>query len=145
MNLISKSISDTHTIMSNDVGDSDTIRRRTNVDDSESQREQLVNNVDARDRTAIETLTKNTNNTCNTEHSSKMTHLNNNNDYKNGVPKINGSVSAVDENKEKFVPKLRWPDLIAQIFLHAGAVYGFIFQFYRIKLFTFFWCKYLKR
>lgn len=45
----------------------------------------------------------------------------------------------VDPN---FHPQIRWPDLTAQIFLHAGAIYGLIFQFYTVKLFTIIWCKY---
>lgn len=46
---------------------------------------------------------------------------------------------SIDQN---YQPKLRWPDLIAQIFLHAGAVYGLIFQFYTIRFFTLIWCEY---
>lgn len=46
---------------------------------------------------------------------------------------------AVDSN---FRPQLRWPDLCAQLFLHIGAIYGLVFQFYTIKFYTFIWCKY---
>lgn len=54
----------------------------------------------------------------------------------NGKLKLSALKTATD-----FKPNIRWPDLIVQIFLHAGAVYGFVFQFYKIKLFTFIWCK----
>lgn len=40
-----------------------------------------------------------------------------------------------------FIPQFRWPDLIVQIFLHAGAIYGLLFQFYSIKFYTLIWCK----
>lgn len=40
-----------------------------------------------------------------------------------------------------FRPQLRWPDLIAQLFLHTGAIYGLVFQFYTIKFYTIIWCK----
>lgn len=43
--------------------------------------------------------------------------------------------------RSNFHPQIRWPDLMAQIFLHAGAIYGLIFQFYTIKLATLLWCK----
>lgn len=44
----------------------------------------------------------------------------------------------------QFRPELRWPDLCAQIFLHAGAIYGLVFQFYTIKFYTLIWCKCLR-
>lgn len=40
-----------------------------------------------------------------------------------------------------FIPQFRWPDLIVQIFLHIGAAYGLLFQFYSIKFYTLIWCK----
>lgn len=40
-----------------------------------------------------------------------------------------------------FIPQFRWPDLIVQIFLHVGAIYGLLFQFYSIKFYTLIWCK----
>lgn len=46
----------------------------------------------------------------------------------------------VDQN---FQPQLRWPDLCAQLFLHSGAIYGLVFQFYTIKFYTLIWCKYI--
>lgn len=51
----------------------------------------------------------------------------------------NASATATSEI---FEPKIRWPDLIVQIFLHVGAIYGFLFLFWSIKFYTFLWCKY---
>lgn len=97
-------------------------------------------------------------------------HLNTNNNYLNGRPEGtcngNGAVTndavasdtdaipnTVDNNhlscmrgsllhdNVAFVPRFRWPDLIVQIFLHVGALYGLLFQFYSIKFFTMIWCK----
>lgn len=58
----------------------------------------------------------------------------------------------VDENKNYSVPKydkidewrgeIRWPDLIVQIFLHAGAVYGLYLCFY-VKYVTILWGEFL--
>lgn len=47
----------------------------------------------------------------------------------------------VINNNEIFQPKIRWPDLVVQIFLHVGALYGFLILFWSIKLYTFLWCK----
>ncbi|TMW52723.1 hypothetical protein DOY81_002173 [Sarcophaga bullata] len=44
---------------------------------------------------------------------------------------------ALDGEKE-FKPQLRYPDLIAQLFLHVGAVYGFYLLF-SAKFYTFLW------
>lgn len=43
----------------------------------------------------------------------------------------------------EYNPQIRWPDLGAQIFLHSGAIYGLVFLFYKIKLLTLLWCKYI--
>lgn len=45
-------------------------------------------------------------------------------------------------NSSEFKPQIRWPDLCAQLFLHVGAIYGLLFQFYKIKFLTLIWCKY---
>ncbi|XP_068153051.1 acyl-CoA Delta-9 desaturase [Drosophila tropicalis] len=42
------------------------------------------------------------------------------------------------EEEEEFKPQIRWPDLIAQTFLHSGALYGAYLLFYA-KLYTFLW------
>lgn len=79
----------------------------------------------------------------------------NNNPNQNGSDSVNGlkhrnttekttnglAHPPVDAN---FKPKLRWPDLMAQLFLHGGALYGLLFQFYTIKFYTIIWCKYHK-
>lgn len=58
------------------------------------------------------------------------------------------SAPTVDENENYSIPKydkiddwrgeIRWPDLIVQIFLHAGAVYGIYLLFY-VKFVTILW------
>lgn len=75
---------------------------------------------------------------------------NNNNQYSNeNSVKVNNEKNdikfslwiAPSYNNEPFIPKIRWPDLCAQIFLHVGALYGLIFHLYAIKLYTLIWCK----
>lgn len=59
------------------------------------------------------------------------------------IAKNNGkNIDTAEHDAAKFVPKIRWPDLIAQLFLHIGAIYGLIFQFYTIRFYTLVWCKY---
>lgn len=41
---------------------------------------------------------------------------------------------------EEYKPKIRWPDLGAQLFLHSGAVYG-LYLLFSAKLYTFAWRK----
>lgn len=48
---------------------------------------------------------------------------------------------SIEPTDSSFHPQTRWPDLCAQLFLHAGAVYGLIFQLYAIKFVTLIWCK----
>ncbi|XP_055853633.1 acyl-CoA Delta-9 desaturase [Episyrphus balteatus] len=43
-----------------------------------------------------------------------------------------------DDAKVVYKPRLRWPDLIAQIFIHGGAIYGLYLLFYA-KFYTFAW------
>lgn len=49
----------------------------------------------------------------------------------------------VDENysssKVEYVPRIAWPDLIAQIFIHAGCVYGLYLIFAKAKFLTTLW------
>lgn len=70
---------------------------------------------------------------------------NNNNDKINSIDEQSDTIcdsASATMNSEIFQPKIRWPDLIVQIFLHVGAVYGFLFLFWSIKFYTFLWCKY---
>lgn len=46
----------------------------------------------------------------------------------------------MQEAEQEFKPQLRYPDLIAQLFLHVGAVYGFYLLF-SAKFYTFLWGK----
>lgn len=41
-----------------------------------------------------------------------------------------------DTNTEEFVPQIRWPDSIAQIFLHTGCLYGLYLCFVSAKFYT---------
>jgi len=43
--------------------------------------------------------------------------------------------------KIEYVPRIRWLDLSAQIFIHAGALYGLYLMFTQAKLFTSLWGK----
>ena len=47
------------------------------------------------------------------------------------------------EDEKEFKPQLRYPDLIAQLFLHVGAVYGFYLLF-SAKFYTFLWGEYFQ-
>ncbi|KAK5650533.1 hypothetical protein RI129_001562 [Pyrocoelia pectoralis] len=38
--------------------------------------------------------------------------------------------------KDEFSPKIKWPDLIAQIFIHGGCIYGFFLMLTSAKLLT---------
>lgn len=52
------------------------------------------------------------------------------------------SSQQISADKIPFKPKIRWPDLMAQVFIHAGSIYGL---FYLITLkaafYTYVWCK----
>ncbi|XP_017888699.1 acyl-CoA Delta(11) desaturase [Ceratina calcarata] len=42
-------------------------------------------------------------------------------------------------NSTEYVPRIAWPDLMAQVFLHVGFIYGFYLIFTEAKLFTTLW------
>lgn len=46
------------------------------------------------------------------------------------------------ENYEKYVAKIKWPDFIAQLFLHAGALYGLYLMIFYARFYTFLWGKF---
>lgn len=53
---------------------------------------------------------------------------------------------AQDTNQIKFKPQIRWPDLIAQLAIHLGFVYGLYYLItFQTKFYTYIWCKYLSR
>ncbi|KRT81555.1 hypothetical protein AMK59_5874, partial [Oryctes borbonicus] len=37
---------------------------------------------------------------------------------------------ATEPKNETFIPRIRWPDLAAQVFIHVGCVYGLVLCFY---------------
>lgn len=49
-----------------------------------------------------------------------------------------------NESKKKldYTPKLKWPDLIAQIFIHGGALYGLYLTMTAAKIATTLWGKF---
>lgn len=52
------------------------------------------------------------------------------------------NAESITKKSDEFKAKIRWPDFIAQIFLHFGLIYGFVlFLLLKVKLFTFAWCK----
>lgn len=58
------------------------------------------------------------------------------------MSKHNTNDSIHDAKHSNYQPQMRWPDLCAQLFLHIGAIYGLVFQFYTVKIYTIIWCKY---
>lgn len=47
------------------------------------------------------------------------------------------SVSSHNNNNNvKYVPQIKWPDLLVQIFIHTAAVYGFYLAFTSARIFT---------
>ena len=75
----------------------------------------------------------------------------NNSHYKshsNGSVNINGSHTKQQQTTEEkvFKPQIRWPDLIAQIFIHAGFLYGLYYLLsLQAKFYTYIWCKLLPK
>lgn len=44
----------------------------------------------------------------------------------------------------EFKAKIRWPDLIAQVFIHVGSLYGLYFLItLQAKFYTYLWCEFL--
>lgn len=63
-----------------------------------------------------------------------------------GVKKlVDERSNAIDTNQEEtvFKPQIRWPDLIAQIFVHVGFLYGLYYLIsLQAKFYTYIWCKF---
>lgn len=78
-------------------------------------------------------------------------HKNNSNfkSHSNGSVSINGShIEQQQQTTEErvFRPQIRWPDLIAQIFIHAGFLYGLYYLIsLQAKFYTYIWCKLLPK
>lgn len=46
------------------------------------------------------------------------------------------------DDKPVFVPQIRWPDLLAQLFIHVGSLYGLYYLItLQAKAYTYVWCK----
>lgn len=73
----------------------------------------------------------------------------NNNSHSNGSVSINESHTKEQQQTTEervFKPQIRWPDLIAQIFIHAGFLYGLYYLIsLQAKFYTYIWCKLLAR
>jgi len=45
---------------------------------------------------------------------------------------------------EPFRPQIKWPDLMAQLAIHVGFLYGLYYLVtFKAKFFTYLWCKFL--
>lgn len=69
----------------------------------------------------------------------KSINSNNNNNTKNSI-RTNDPLISLRRNHD-FIADIRWPDLIAQLFIHGGALYGLYLLFF-VKFLTIVWCKY---
>lgn len=49
----------------------------------------------------------------------------------------------IDDLQSKvFKPQIRWPDLLAQVFVHCGCLYGLYYLItLQAKFYTYIWCK----
>lgn len=72
------------------------------------------------------------------------------NSHSNGNVINNGSHIKQQQKQQQtteenvFKPQIRWPDLIAQIFIHAGFLYGLYYLLsLQAKFYTYIWCKLL--
>lgn len=99
------------------------------------------------------TCTENAQNNTN-EYSIKQRHNNNNtindssshhtvNNHKNTktLRDTNEKLFTLRRNHD-FIADIRWPDLMAQLFIHGGAAYG-LYLLFHVKFLTIVWCKYL--
>lgn len=50
-----------------------------------------------------------------------------------------------NEHQNKvFTPQIRWPDLLAQVFVHGGCLYGLYYLItLQAKFYTYVWCKFV--
>ena len=56
------------------------------------------------------------------------------NTKKNGI-----NSNEVEKAEVEYVPQIKWPDLLAQAFIHFGCVYGFYLCLTQAKALTFLW------
>jgi hypothetical protein len=49
----------------------------------------------------------------------------------------------ISQEQITFKPQIRWPDLIAQVFIHVGSLYGLYYLItLKAALYTYVWCKF---
>lgn len=59
--------------------------------------------------------------------------------------KINGKVQTSQE-EIPFTPQIRWPDLIAQVFVHVGFLYGLYYLItLKAAFYTYLWCEFSRQ
>lgn len=59
-------------------------------------------------------------------------------DQETVVRRLKGSQEVNPEPKpdDPFVPRIRWPDLIAQLFIHVGCLYGLYLSIVSARVYT---------
>lgn len=63
-------------------------------------------------------------------------------DHSSETHKVTKEHQGTDE-KAIFKPQIRWPDLLAQVFVHAGWLCGFYYLItLQAKFYTYIWCKF---
>jgi hypothetical protein len=81
----------------------------------------------------------------NVENNARTRRVSNANDGNNNQSTLNHSNSRKEEfenSRETFKPQIRWPDLIVQIALHVGSLYGlYCLVTLKAKLYTYLWCE----
>lgn len=55
---------------------------------------------------------------------------------------INGELKPRKKTEDIYVPRIKWPDLLVQIFIHGGCLYGLYLIFTQARLLTSLWGEY---
>lgn len=70
------------------------------------------------------------------------------NGQKNGTAKPvhkSEDTSCNSIQKEPFRPQIKWPDLLVQIAIHTGFLYGlYLMLTFSIKFYTYLWCEFVR-
>lgn len=68
---------------------------------------------------------------------------NNNSTELNRSEEKHKSNEGKSQDKVSFKPQIRWPDLIAQVFIHGGSLYGLYYLVtLKAALYTYLWCEF---
>lgn len=90
---------------------------------------------------SIKQRQNNNNNTINDNNLSSSHHSANNFKNTKNLLDTNEQLITLRRNHD-FIADIRWPDLMAQLFIHGGAAYG-LYLLFHVKFLTIVWCKYL--